>query len=232
MRIEQRNHPIHRWLKILCIVANLVILFAMVSSAVFPFQEGGDIAAKYARILESPFNYSVRFVFFSVLSIPAVVILVILAFYTDRGERSSLPDVSGVVFLVPYIIFVSFGYCSQYLIFPYMVKHFGVANFIVYDAWCFTSTASIPYPFALIGYAFYGIGAFFIGYKFLFERGAVRGMAVLLYIQGFFSILAIIFHALHFRHEGEICSIISGALSVPYFVTLYVAGKNRRFVKF
>ncbi len=213
------------------IIANLVILFAMTSSVVFPFQDGGDIAAKYTSILENPFNYSVRFVFFSVLSIPAVVILVILAFYTDRGDKTSLLDVSGVIFLVPYIIFVSIGYCSQYLIFPYMVKHFGLAQINVIDAWCFTSRGSIPYPFALIGYAFYGIGAFFIGYKFLFEKGAARGMALLLYIQGIFSLLAIIFHALHFRHEGEICSIISGALSVPYFLTLYVAGKNIRFIK-
>lgn len=231
MKIENSNPKIRSWLKVMIILANLVILLAMVSSAAFPFQEGGDIVAKYQRLLDHQFNYSIRFVFFSVLSIPASIILVILAFFTEREGRSRLLDVSGAVFLVPYIVFVTIAYCSQYLIFPYMVKYFSLTNITAFDAWCFTSNGSIPYPLALIGYAFYGVASFFIGYKFLIRKGVVRAMAVLLYIQGICSILAIMFHGLHFRHVGEICSIVSGALTLPHFVTLYVAAKDIRFLQ-
>lgn len=231
MTIENRNLNVRSWLRTMTVIANLVILLAMVSSIVFPFQGGGDLHEKYVHLMDNQFNYSIRFVFFSVLSIPAVIALIILAFFTERGINNRLLDVSGVVFLIPYIVFVSIAYCSQYLVFPYMVKYFSLQNITAFDAWCFTSKGSIPYPFALIGYAFYGVGSFFIGYKFLSQKGAVRAMALLLYIQGICSVLAIVFHGLHFRHVGEICSIVSGALSVPYFLTLYVASKDIRFIQ-
>ncbi|WP_165868617.1 hypothetical protein [Natranaerovirga hydrolytica] len=168
--------------------------------------------------------YVLNFVLASLIAPSISFILISIAFFVPSNKDTPILSVMGVLLLVPYITLVSIAYTSQFIILQSFISS---GNLIEAGYWYFGNQSSIPYFINQLGYLFFALSGLLIGYRFLFEKGIPKSVAVLLWSSGIFSILA--FVGLGMKNDVlNFSTILSGMLTIPIGILVILWGMRLR----
>ncbi len=212
-------------LRVFCICAVSILVIGTLSIIIFNNKSGVN-SENFQYISGHLTEYCLGYVFYSLLSLTVLPIMVIHALWIKTEKQSTVFDILGIAFLVPYTILATIAYGSQYWLFPYLLKYVYPSSIEIVQLTFFSSKVSIPYTLDLVGYTYLGVSSLLIGYKFFYGRGFIKSIGILLYTTGLLSILALILHSLQFRTGGEIVSMIGGVLTLPWIMIVLISSKS------
>jgi hypothetical protein len=160
----------------------------------------------------SPTVYSLSMINASLISIPTVVMMLLLALGIETRRAAGLLSALGVLWLVPYAALVSVAYTSQYTLLPRLLAGGDQSAAL---GWYFVHPNSVPYFLDLLGYTFYGLSGLAIGYRLLGDTGIARAAGVLLWLAAITAILGFAGYAAGIP-ALEFLITVSGAISLPF----------------
>ncbi|MDQ1265001.1 MAG: hypothetical protein QG635_151 [Bacteroidota bacterium] len=203
-----------------CSYFYLVLLAGMIISIVLSGAPS-DTDALSKFIHENTLRYSLGFVFASLISLPISTIFIILAYYIIDEAGNSLKSLLVVTFLIPYIVFSTFAYTSQYILLPALLSSSITIENRLINLMIFESSFSIPKYLDFIGYAFWGLSSFILGLKMLNSTGTGKIIAWLLIICGITAEGGVIGMALSSKIIIFL-NTFSGALTIPLIVLIII----------
>jgi|GEM_PF-2225985 len=177
----------------------------------------GTVDQQLAFLSRNSTLYRLSFVTASLISVPLVVLLVLVALFRDVKPGQDLPGVLGAFFLAPYLMSVSTAYVSQYTLFPRFLADMSIVGRSLVKSWYYNNPDSIPYMLDLLGLVFFALSALAIGSRLLGKRGWSRGMGWLLLLSGMTALLGFGGYVLD-NLLVESAAVVSGFLTVPFCV--------------
>jgi hypothetical protein len=193
-------------------------IFMMVS------QPQGGINEQLLSIGAKPGTYVLNFVLAIIIAPLISFILICLAFFVPSNKDTPILNIFGALLLAPYITLVSIAYTSQYTILQSFISSGKLTDA---NYWYFGNQDSIPYFFNQLGYIFFALSGWLIGYRFLFEKGIPKSVGVLLWLSGILSVMA--FAGLAMKNDVlNFSTILSGVLTIPIGFLVIIWGMRLR----
>ncbi|MHB2148440.1 DUF4386 family protein [Calditrichota bacterium LG25] len=184
----------------------------------------GSVEMQLQQIRQNPVPFRLNFVLASFIapSLAALLITVGLFFKT----RKTTPVLTGVglFFLLPYVVFVSIAYATQFTLVANSLLN---GNFALARQWYFGNFYSVAYFLNQLGYAFFALSGVCLGYRFLFEKGAMRLFGWLLYGSSILSIAAFIGLAINSKGLNSV-TVLSGLCVLPLGIIAIISGLKLR----
>ncbi|MCD8510039.1 MAG: DUF4386 family protein [Bacillus sp. (in: Bacteria)] len=181
---------------------------------------GGDVQEQLALIAHNSTVYRWNFMFATLIA-PATAFIMLLLAYGVQAKKHKPALISvGEFALALYVLSVSISYVSQY---STLFNHIANGNLERSENWFFLNPDSYAYLFNQLGYTFFAISAFLIGYKLIFEKGLIRLIGLLLWLSGALSIIAFIGYIA--RNELiNTATVASGILMLPIGILVILLG--------
>ena len=172
----------------------------------------GTIDEQLAWLSSDALLYRLNFLVASLIAPPLVVVMIGLSRYTPAVKQTPLLDQFGMIMLAPYMLLVTIAYSAQYIMVPAALAAGDVQSA---RQWFFENPQGFSYFFNQLGYTFFALSALAIGFKFLFGRGLVKWIGIVLWSSGMLSLIA--FAGLALQNETiNSATFISGLLMLPF----------------
>lgn len=208
------------------IVFSIIIFLWPIIMAIAPGTEG-TISEQFSEIASNQVLYQLNFFIASLIGPSILSLMLIFAFFIETKKATPILNVLGIIFLIPYIMFVTISYTSQYTYFINLLN----SNVDLANEWYFGNFNSLPYYFNQLGYTFFAIGAIFIGIRFCFDSGVKKAFGIILELCALLSIIAFIGLVLGNKSLNS-ASIISGLLTLPFgFFAIIIGRKLKKINK-
>lgn len=198
-----------------------IIIFLWPITMVLATTPNGPIIEQLNYISQNHFIYKLSFIVASFISPSILLLMVLYALFIKTDKETLLLNLIGVIFLLPYLVFVTISYTSQYTIFIHLLQEKSISA----ENWYFGNFDSISYYFNQLGYLFFGIAGICIGYRFCFDKGIKRIFGLILEICSILSVIAFI--GLVQKNEVlNFTTLISGLLTLPMGIISIIIGKR------
>jgi CDP-diacylglycerol--glycerol-3-phosphate 3-phosphatidyltransferase len=217
LNISTDKNNLLKALRICSIVYFVVVLLWIILMAASGFS--GTLPEQIKALRSDILFHILNFVNASFISQPITAVFILLALLS--GDKLKLRQILGIILLVPYILLVSFAYTSQYTYFPMLLLN-NSPNAI---DWYFNNPESLVYFLDQLGYFFFAISGLLIGFDYVTGRGMKMMLGVNIYLVASFSVAAFALFAIN-PELGGIASVISGGLTLPMAVIIYIFANN------
>ena len=180
----------------------------------------GNIEAQLQSIYQNPFLFKIGF-FFAALIAPSIISLfAILTLFYKTQKSTPILNIIGMFFLVPYIVCVTISYTSQFTLVTNSLLN---DNTIQVINWYFGSFNSVTYFLNQLGYTFFALGGFCLGYRFLFEKDITKLFGILLELSSILSIIAFAGLAVNSKIINN-ATILGGLCTLPFGIISIIVG--------
>ena len=187
-------------------------------------QIDGTIEEQLLLLSSDSTLYKINFFIASLIAPVFLFVLLMLALFVETGRKTSVLNILGAVFLIPYLILVSISYTSQYVLLPSLLEE---NNIETARLWLFDNPDSITYYLNQLGYLFLALAMCAIGWKYLFEKGLFKIAGILLWLSGILSVIA--FAGLAAGSSTiNAATFLSGFLILPFAVVIVLIGWRMR----
>ena len=190
----------------------------------------GSLEEQLLQLAEGSILYRLSFVNATFIAPAIVVVMVILAFFIPGGTRNRFFEITGVAFLIPYLLLATITYTSQYALLPKLLGDMTNSTIDVVLLWYFNNPDSLVYFFDVLGYTFFGVSALFIGLKYVRYSGLLRGIGIVLLGSAVLAILGFIGYVLEVALL-EFALLISGFLIVPFAILCIILGLRQSYIR-
>lgn len=184
----------------------------------------GSIEVQFEQIRQNPFLFRLNYILASLIAPSLSSLLIIIALFLKTEKSAPVFNGLGIFFLAPYVVFVSIAYTSQFTL---VTNGLLSGNSPQIVQWYFGNFYSVAYFLNQLGYAFFALSGFCIGYRFLFEKSVLRLFGWLLYISSFLSVIAFIGLAINSKSLNSV-TVLSGLLVMPLGVIALNIGLKLR----
>ncbi|MBI9097553.1 MAG: hypothetical protein JEY91_03695 [Spirochaetaceae bacterium] len=200
------------------IVFSIIIFLWPITMVLAPGAEG-SISEQLREIALHPVSYQLSFILASVIGPSILSLMLIYSMFIETKKTTVIFSLMGIIFMIPYVVFVTISYTSQYIYF------INLLNSDVNSAaqWYFGNFNSLPYYLNQLGYTFFALGGIFIGYRYCFDRGIKKAFGIILEICSLLSIIAFIGLALGNKFLNT-ATLISGLLTLPFGIFAIIIG--------
>ena len=207
-----------QWLCALFIA--LVTIWPILAALSLP---AGELNEQIAAVIQKQWLYTLNFIVASMIAPVTIGILTALAFFSKTQKQAGLGSVVGIVFGGVYLMCATLAYVSQVTLLPLLLSHgFDVETI---QFWYFNNPMSFPFIVDLLGYAFFSVSVILITYKFFFEKGSVRWIAILMTVSAVLSIAAFIGVVVQVQWLQNL-TIASGIVTLPAMLLVLVNAKK------
>jgi hypothetical protein len=226
--LNEQNAQLDSWLSGTAFFLLVTLIFWILLMAMTALS--GSLQEQLLQLAEGSILYRLSFVNATLIAPAIVIIIVILAFFIPGGSRNRFFEITGVAFLIPYLLLATITYASQYALLPKLLSN--MTNSTVDDVllWYFNNPDSLVYFFDVLGYTFFGVAALFIGLKYVRYSGMLRGIGLLLLGSAVLAILGFIGYVLEVA-VLEYALLLSGFLIVPFAILCIILGLRQSYIR-
>ncbi len=218
--MELSDKSIVKNLSISGIIFTLVIFLWPVFMAVSSLN--GSIEMQLEQIRNNPVPFRLNFVLASLIGPSLSYLMITVGLFLNSRKKTPVLNSTGIFFLLPYVVFVSIAYTSQFTLVTNSLFSEKPADAI---RWYFGNFHSIAYFFNQLGYTFFAISGFCIGYRFLFDKGPMKIFGWLLYVSSFLSITAFIGLVLNSKELNSL-TVLSGMCILPLGIIAIIVSRR------
>jgi CDP-diacylglycerol--glycerol-3-phosphate 3-phosphatidyltransferase len=172
----------------------------------------GDIETQLNYIKQNPIFYQINFLLASLIAPSLTSLLIIITLFLKTRKFTPILNSIGLLFLIPYVVCVSVSYTSQFTL---LTNSLLIDNTIQAKNWYFGNFHSIPYFLNQLGYTFFALSGFCIGYRFLFEKYISKIFGILLVLSSLLSVVAFTGLALNNKIINN-ATVVSGLCTIPF----------------
>lgn len=196
-----------------------VIIFLWPITMMLAPGTNGTMNEQFTEILNNTFFYKLSFVVASFIGPSLLSLMFVYTFFVDTKKSTPILNILGFTFLIPYVVFVTISYTTQYTYFLNLLS----LNSEMAGNWYFGNFNSLSYYFNQLGYTFFAFGGILIGYRFCFDNGIKKVFGILLEFCSLLSIVAFVGLALGSKLIN-VATLISGLLTLPFgYIAIIIA---------
>lgn len=226
--MNDQNAQLDGWLSGTGFFLLVTLIFWILLMAMTPLH--GSLEEQLLQLAEGSILYRLSFVNATLIAPAIVVIMVILAFFIPGSTQNRFLEITGIAFLIPYLLLATITYASQYALLPKLLSDMTNSTIDVVLLWYFNNPDSLVYFFDVLGYTFFGTSALFIGLKYVKYSGVLRGIGIVLLGSAVLAILGFIGYVLEVALL-EFALLISGFLIVPFALLCIILGLRQGYIR-